>query len=125
MRFLEEWTSVYYFLSIEDFDLFGDIEKLTVLSVKHLLGVQFSIPFIKEVPLYEVYGAGGRFRMIFGFAFDENPAWRAWPLLTRLDETKPLTGGVRCLVFHTGVCGRLLGVLGSFPLILGSERVRI
>ncbi len=74
MRFLEEWTSVRHFLSIEDFDLFGDTEKITVLSVKHHLGVRIRIPFFKEVLLQGAYGAGWCFRMTFGLAIGENPA---------------------------------------------------
>src|SRR5271166_5415094 len=71
MRFLEEWSSVRHFLSIEYSNSFGDTEKTQGLTEKTqgLVGgipsrCPPAFPSSRRSILIEAYVAGGRFRII-------------------------------------------------------------
>src|SRR5208337_5407329 len=93
MRFLEEWTSVRHFPSIEGSDFFGDTEKTHAPVGEIPSRCTPAFPSSRRsIPekFTALAGVSEQLWTRFGGTRPlwRNPALRAWPALTRLDGSR-------------------------------------
>src|SRR5208283_349930 len=81
MRFLQEWSSVRHFLSIEYSNSFGDTEKTQGLVGETPSRCADQRSLLQGDPSFRSLRRWGAFQNDFGCAFGENPVLRAWPSL--------------------------------------------